>query len=132
MRAAGNAVLLLVDDDELVRIGTRALLESLGYRVVEADGGAAALRVLQGGALVDALVTDYAMPTMSGAVLVHEARRLVPGLPVLLMTGYADRPHGVDGIPLLQKPLRPDELASHLAALVRESNRNRGASASLG
>jgi CheY-like chemotaxis protein len=116
----GQQVVLFVDDDALVRLGAEAALTGLGYRVLAADGGDAALTILRAGAAVDALVTDYAMPGMNGATLVQEVRRLTPGLPALLITGYADKPTGLQHIPLLQKPFRPNDLAAHLAAILGE------------
>jgi signal transduction histidine kinase len=114
----GKQVVLLVDDDDLVRIGAEAVLKRLGYRVLAANSGEAALTILRAGAAVDALVTDYAMPGMNGATLVQEIRRLAPGLPALLITGYADKPTGIQHIPLLQKPFRPNDLAAHLATIL--------------
>jgi len=114
----GNgSTVLLVDDDALVRDATTALLEAQGYRVLATDSGAAALAVLQGGTRIDVLVSDYAMPGMTGAVLVREARRIVPGLKALLVTGYAELPDGVEPVPLLKKPFRPGELTEQLALL---------------
>jgi len=105
---------LVVDDDELVRAGTQVILEELGYRVLSANRGDAALNILRGGADIDALVTDYAMPGMNGAVLVREARQLTPGLPALMITGYASKPDGIEHVPVLLKPFRPNDLASRL------------------
>jgi DNA-binding response OmpR family regulator len=65
------------------------------------------------------LVTDYAMPGMSGAALIKEVRRLVPDLPVLVMTGL-ERPEGLDRASCIQKPFQALELAARLAALVPE------------
>jgi len=53
-----EAVVLLVDDDDLVRTGASAVLEALGHRVLDAESGAKALAILRGGATVDVLVTD--------------------------------------------------------------------------
>ena len=106
--------MLVIDDDALVRAGIQVVLEGLGYRVLAADGGEAALEILRGGADVNALVTDYAMPGMNGAVLVCEARRLVPGLAVLVVTGYASKPDGIGHVAVLLKPFKPDDLASRL------------------
>jgi signal transduction histidine kinase/ActR/RegA family two-component response regulator len=117
----GQQVVLLVDDDALVRLGAEAVLTRLGYRVLAANSGDAALTLLRAGAAVDALVTDYAMPGMNGATLVQEIRRLAPGLPALLITGYADTPTGLQYISLLQKPFRPNDLAAHLATLLCDS-----------
>jgi CheY-like chemotaxis protein len=116
---AGEArTILLVDDDVLVRMGTEALLSSLGYRVIAADSGPAALRSLESGGRADALATDYAMPGMSGAELVREVRRRRPKLPVLLMTGYNKPPERIDNAIVMQKPFSPSELASNLARLI--------------
>jgi signal transduction histidine kinase/CheY-like chemotaxis protein len=125
MRADGKIV-LLVDDDALVRLGIEAVLSSLGYHVLAAAHGAAALDILRNGGAVDAMVTDYAMPGMNGAVLMDEAHRLIPGLPVLLITGYADKPDGFENIAYLQKPFGSNDLAAHLNALIRGSQPERG------
>jgi PAS domain S-box-containing protein len=114
-----DAVVLLVDDDELVRAGASAVLEALGHRVLDAESGAEALAILRGGARVDVLVTDYAMPGMSGAALIEEVRRMVPDLPVLVMTGL-ERPDGIARASCIQKPFQALELAARLAALVPE------------
>lgn len=117
VESGAGRVVVLVDDDDLVRTGAQVLLEGMGYRVIAAESGMAALEVLRSGAAVDVLVTDYAMPNMSGAVLIREARQLAPTLPVLVMTGYVDHPEGLENIPLLRKPFRPADLSAQLAAL---------------
>lgn len=109
-----SGTVLLVDDDVMVRAGVEAMLEGLGYAVVPADGGAAALDALRKGAAIDALLTDYAMPGMTGAALVREAQRLRPGLPVVLITGYADAPAGLERVLVLPKPFRITDLAACL------------------
>jgi CheY-like chemotaxis protein len=114
-----EAVVLLVDDDDLVRTGASAVLEALGHRVLDAESGAKALAILRGGATVDVLVTDYAMPGMSGAALIGEVRRMVPDLPVLVMTGL-ERPEGITRASCIQKPFQALELAARLAALIPE------------
>jgi CheY-like chemotaxis protein len=114
-----EAVVLLVDDDDLVRAGASAVLEALGHHVLAAESGAEALAILQGGAMIDVLVTDYAMPGMSGVALIREVRRLVPDLPVLVMTGL-ERPEGLERASCIQKPFQAIELAARLAALVPE------------
>jgi signal transduction histidine kinase/CheY-like chemotaxis protein len=113
--ARGSA--LLVDDEDLVRMSTADMLMDLGYEVVEAGSGEEALRLLGGGLAPDLLVTDHLMPGMNGADLARQARALRPGLPVLIVSGYAQ----VDGIapdlPRLTKPFRNADLATALAAL---------------
>lgn len=112
--------LLLVDDDAIVRFGIKALLETLDYTVLEADCGEAAIAILEGGAAVDILVTDYAMPGMNGATVVHAARRLLPGLPALIITGYADIPNFAEPVTVLHKPFRPTELEARVASMLQE------------
>ena len=105
--------LLLVDDEELVRSGIAAMLTEAGFRVIEAASASAALQMLGSGVAVDALVTDFAMPGMSGVELAREARTLRPGLPVLMITGYAALgPHEVGGLPRIAKPFGQNELAA--------------------
>ena len=110
---------LLVDDDPPVRIGVAAMLDALGYRVLAAEDGTAALQLLRTGATVEAMVTDYAMPGMNGAALIREVHRQLPGLPVLLITGYSSTPDGIGRARLLRKPFRLEELAEHLALALR-------------
>lgn len=101
---------LLVDDEELVRLSTADMLVDLGYEVIEAVSAEQALQLL-GSKKIDLLVTDHLMPGMTGVDLVREVRRQSPAMPVLLVSGFAE----VDGLdaalPRLVKPFRKDELA---------------------
>ena len=120
---AGETV-LVVEDDEAVRRFTTEALRDLGYRVLEADGGAAALRLLDAyGAGVDLLFTDVVMPDMNGRRLADEALRRRPGLKVLFTTGYSRNAiihNGVldAGVQLLGKPFTVGELAAKLRAVL--------------
>jgi signal transduction histidine kinase/CheY-like chemotaxis protein len=108
--------ILMVDDDALIAMSTVDMLEDLGHKVIEAHSGKDALEILQAGEEVDLLITDYSMPKMTGAELAKAARLLKPGLPVLIATGYADLPPGMDiDIPRLAKPYTQADLASHIA-----------------
>jgi len=113
--ARGRA--LLVDDEELVRMSTADMLNDLGYEVVEASSAEDALKLVSEGVQADVLVTDHLMPGMSGAELARAVRAVKPGLPILIVSGYAE----VDGIapdlPRLTKPFRNAELAERLAEL---------------
>lgn len=84
--------ILLVDDDPLVIASTASLLDDLGQRVVEATSGQRALEILREATPVDVLITDYAMPGMTGLELIEAARRLRSDLPTILATGYAEAP----------------------------------------
>ena len=111
--------LLLVDDHEEVRSTTAALLQDLGHDVKEAANGADALKLLKSGACnYDLMISDYAMPHLSGTEFLREARKLCPDVGALIITGYAetdavrDRPEGVE---ILLKPFTPSKLEAALA-----------------
>ncbi len=112
--------ILIVEDEPAVRqLGVDALTE-LGYRVLEADGAAAALRLLDSHDEIDLLFTDVIMPVVNGRKLAEEALRRRPGLKVLFTTGYTRNAvvhNGVldPGVELLGKPFTID----HLGAKVR-------------
>jgi signal transduction histidine kinase/CheY-like chemotaxis protein len=114
------STVLLVDDEELVRVGTAEMLMDLGYSVVQAGSGAEALGVLRRGEIeIDMLVSDYLMPGIGGADMVREARKLRPDLPALLITGYTNLVQGPGAeLPRLAKPFRQAELASRIAELI--------------
>jgi signal transduction histidine kinase/CheY-like chemotaxis protein len=118
--AARPATVLLIDDEELVRVGTAEMLTDLGYSVIQVGSGVEALAVLRSQEIViDVLVTDYLMPGMSGADVVREASRIRPGLPTLLMTGYTNLVQGPGAdLPRLSKPFRQAELAARIAELM--------------
>jgi CheY-like chemotaxis protein len=118
--AARPATVLLVDDEELVRIGTAEMLVDLGYSVVQASSGVEALGILRSSSVeIDLLVSDYLMPGMNGADVAREARKVRPNLPVLLVTGYTNLTQGPGAdLPRLAKPFRQAELASRIADIV--------------
>ena len=110
----GPLTILLVDDEELVRTGTAEMLRDLGHEVIEASGGAEALGKLRARLQVDVVVTDYMMPRMDGAELARRIGKLRPNLPILLITGYADRVEGASDLPRLAKPFRQAEISARL------------------
>ena len=113
------ATILVVDDDDLVLASTAAVLEDLGHRVVEAASGAAALQALADGLVPDLLITDQAMPSMTGLQLIAEVRRRHPGLPVLLATGYAHLPRDARGAPpRLAKPYSRQQIRDEVDRLL--------------
>jgi len=111
---------LVVDDDRAVREVTAGLLTDLGYGVIEAGSGGAALEVLDQDQAVDLLLLDFAMPGMNGAELAREARMRRPDLPILFVTGYADTEAlpPVDREGVLRKPFRQEDLAERLQAVL--------------
>ena len=122
------ATVLVVDDDVLVNIGTVDMLQDMGLRALEAYSGKEALQILESGQRIDALITDYAMPGMTGVELADRARELHPGLPILLATGYADLPSGTTtDLPRLAKPYQQTELETQIARLLTGRNAGEGA-----
>lgn len=120
--AGGNETILLVEDNALVRVHTDAMLRGLGYRVVAAPDGPAAMQALAGGLRPDMLLSDVVLPGgMSGRDLADAAQAAIPALRVLFISGYAGNvlmengrlPPGVD---LLGKPFRRSELAARIRA----------------
>ncbi len=116
---------LLVEDDAPVRATLAEQLQELGFRVLAAADGAAALTALMGGAEVAMLVSDLTMPGMDGVALIRAAQRMRPGLPAILLTGYAgggaalDTAEGLDGpVSLMQKPVSATQLADRIATVV--------------
>jgi len=88
----GEAV-LVGDDEPTVRMLVGEVLEDLGYAAIEAEDGPFCLKVLRGGARIDLLVTDVGLPGgMNGRQMADTARVLRPGLKVLFITGYAEKP----------------------------------------
>jgi CheY-like chemotaxis protein len=111
--------ILLVDDDPLVRINASYMLMDLGHSVREAQSAAHALQLLDSDALFDVVVTDYAMPGMSGLDLATRIRRSQPDLPIVLATGYAEVPsHTRMSFPRLGKPYTQEELTRALEAAI--------------
>jgi CheY-like chemotaxis protein len=110
-------------------MGTVAMIEELGHDAIEASGGAEALAILARRPEIDLVVTDHAMPGMTGVELARRLREVAPALPVVLATGYAELPGGADlGLPRLAKPFRQQELGAAIAAAVAGGPAASGAS----
>ena len=114
-RGAGSETLLLVEDEELVRQLSRRILESNGYKVLEAENAEVAIKLFEERASdVRMVVTDVVMPGMSGPEMVQRLRRLVPDVRVLFISGYADkiaREGSLEvGAAFLEKPFSPASL----------------------
>jgi PAS domain S-box-containing protein len=120
-RASAGTLILLVDDDGAVREITAKMLRDLGYDVVEAGSGGAALDLLAREPRISLSLLDYAMPGMSGAEVANEVQKQRPGLPVVFITGYADltalKDVGEDRI--VQKPFREADLADKVGRSLR-------------
>jgi CheY-like chemotaxis protein len=123
--AVRRARVLLVDDEPVVREVLATQLTDAGYRVTEARDGAAALALLGGGLACDLLVSDLAMEGIDGVTLIREARLRRPGLPAILVTGYAGDAAAlavgrrIDGaFTLLRKPVTGAQLVDQVAAVL--------------
>ena len=117
--------ILAVDDDALILVNTAAMLEDLGHEVTTAYSGHEALSALARMNRVDLVVTDQAMPGMTGTELIAAIRWERPDLPILLATGYAELPNGEGtGIPRLNKPFLQAHLDQAIAELMRDRNRS--------
>ncbi|MBW8910326.1 MAG: response regulator [Sphingomonas sp.] len=109
--------ILLVDDEEIVRLGTADMLIDMGHAVTEVPSGADAMAMLRRRSF-DLLITDYLMPGMNGADLAAEAHKTLPELPILLVTGFADFAEGAaQNFARLAKPFRQIELARMLSRI---------------
>jgi signal transduction histidine kinase len=112
--------ILVVDDELLVAHLTASMLQDLGHEAEIASSGRAALEILRSSAIYDVLITDYAMPDMTGGELANRVRALRPDMPIVLATGYADFPDGhVETLPRLSKPFGSQELAVVIGGLPR-------------
>jgi PAS domain S-box-containing protein len=110
----GPLRILAVDDDALVLLNTAAMLEELGHTVEEAHSAAAALDLLEEQPF-DLVITDHAMPKMTGLQLSDAIKDKWPNIPVIIATGYAELP-GAREMRILSKPFTEHELASAIAS----------------
>mgnify|MGYP000861799589 CR=1 FL=1 len=110
--------ILVVDDDFLVAMNTTAMLEDLGHEAVEVHSGAEALRVFKDDGRFDLVITDQAMPQMTGDQLISAIRQIRRDIPVVLATGYAELPDGVAAdVRRLSKPFFQNDLERILAQI---------------
>lgn len=114
----GPKRILLVDDDALIAMSSADMLSDLGHHVVEAHSGHEALARLTEHDGFDIMITDYSMPGMTGAELAKAARQIVPGLPIVIASGYAELPPGLDlDVARLGKPYTQDQLSLEIHKL---------------
>jgi PAS domain S-box-containing protein len=109
---------LAVDDDELVLTNTIAMLDDLGHTGIPAVSATEALALLERGVAVDVVVTDHAMPHMTGLELSEVISKSWPDLPIVLATGFAEiQPGAGTGLPKLSKPFTQEALSEQLVRL---------------
>lgn len=113
-----EGVALLVDDEDLVRDSVAQMLVDLGYKVTSVASAAQALERIGQGLRVDLLVTDHLMPEMTGTQLARICTERLPGIKILVISGYSDAA-GIDvDLPRLTKPFRQVDLATSIRALL--------------
>jgi CheY-like chemotaxis protein len=119
MHLSGGSIMkiLVVEDDPFIRDMAVTELEDAGYQVMEAASGGQALRLLQAGIAVDALLTDVRMPEATGWEVARAYRERFPELPVLYVTGYAEQMQPVTGGIILSKPYKMSQVISLLNGL---------------
>jgi PAS domain S-box-containing protein len=122
-----SEVILVVEDDDLVRASAVSLLRDLGYTCIHACDGAAALEIVKSDAKIDLLFTDVVMPgPVKARDLASQTQTLRPGLPVLFTSGYTDNAivhHGRldEGVQLLSKPYTREDLARKMRGLLKDA-----------
>jgi len=121
---AGNPLVLVVDDDDMVRELVTQVLADAGYRTIAAGDAIAAMTVMRGGVIPDLLLTDVGLPGLNGRQLADAARELQPAQKVLFMTGYAANAvvgggEALDpGMSILMKPFEVGELTAKVAEML--------------
>jgi PAS domain S-box-containing protein len=123
--AGSGEVVLVVEDEPVVRGLIVEVVADLGYVVLEASDGAAGLAMLQSSSRIDLLVTDVGLPGLNGRQMADEGRLLRPALKVIFMTGYAETaasPQGFlePGMALITKPFSMDVLADKIRETMAE------------
>jgi CheY-like chemotaxis protein len=112
-----TGTVLLVDDEELVRMSTADMLSELGFRVVEAGSAQEALLLVDEGTNFSLIVTGHLMPGMTGVELIRNLRECGISVPALLVSGYAEVEDVAPDLALLVKPFRQGDLAHQIAQL---------------
>jgi CheY-like chemotaxis protein len=121
-RRRGSGTILVVDDEQTVRIFAQQALEHNGYRVLLAENGEEAIEVLAAHPEVVAVLLDLTMPDISGDEVARHLRSIRPSLPILLSSGYSEaeareRFGAAEVTSFLEKPYRAVTLLEKLSAL---------------
>jgi two-component system response regulator (stage 0 sporulation protein F) len=121
--------ILLAEDDAGNRLIIAEILEDMGYEVIAEAGGSSALSVIKRGVEIDLVITDYRMPDMSGLDLVVELRRILPDVPVIMMTAYGSIENYFKSMSLgvfeyVNKPIGKTEFERIVKKALRKPGRN--------
>jgi CheY-like chemotaxis protein len=109
------STVLVVDDNPIARSTAVHLFEDLGFKVLDAYNGAAALRLIEAHPEIELLFVDVRMPGMSGLELAEVAQRARPHLKIVFTSGYVDRRDVPAGAPFVPKPWRVDVVADAIS-----------------
>lgn len=119
MSSANAPIILVVEDDAIVRMLIVDVLEELEFKVLEADGSEQALEMLRdSNQHIDLMMTDVGLPNMDGRELANAARALHPALPILFASGYAESIQVPDGMHVIGKPFSIDQLRDKVTSLL--------------
>lgn len=125
--AGKNEIILVVEDEAVVRLLIVDVLTDLGYKTLEAADGPSALRILLSPQRIDLLVTDIGLPGLNGRQLADAALERRPSLKVLFMTGYAENAASdsflASGMEIIAKPITMDALAARIDGIMRSKAR---------
>ncbi|MCW1430043.1 ATP-binding protein [Novosphingobium sp. JCM 18896] len=119
---AGGGTILLVEDEDTVRMVAERALARQGYKITTACDGEEGLEAVQSGGQFDLVVSDVVMPSMDGPAMAREIRKLVPDLPVLFMSGYAEeqlrRQIDIENVHFIPKPFSVQQISDKVAAVL--------------
>jgi CheY-like chemotaxis protein len=120
--SATPSTILVVEDDNIVRMLIVDVLEELEFEVLEADGSEQALQVLKDATKhIDLMMTDVGLPGMDGRELATEARKLRPALPILFASGYAESIDVPAGMHVIGKPFSIDQLRDKVKTVLDQN-----------
>lgn len=116
-----ESTILVVEDDDIVRMLIVDVLEELDFKVLEAADGESALNTLRDQSkLIDLMMTDHGLPDMTGSELAEKARQMRPSLPVLFASGYAENIDVPADMHVIGKPFSIDQLRDKVKGILTE------------
>ncbi|WP_130911313.1 response regulator [Pseudomonas sp. Sample_9] len=118
--SANASTILVVEDDDIVRMLIVDVLEELEFTVLEAEDGGEALAILaDSGNAIDLMMTDHGLPGMDGRELSQRARQLRPALPILFASGYAETIDVPSDMHVIGKPFSIDQLRDKVKSILK-------------
>ncbi|RMT83805.1 hypothetical protein ALP39_04030 [Pseudomonas marginalis pv. marginalis] len=119
MSSAPTSIILVVEDDAIVRMLIVDVLEELEFEVLEAaDAEKALVQVQDNGQVIDLMMTDVGLPDMDGKQLATKVRELRPSLPILFASGYAENIDVPAGMQVIAKPFSIDQLRDKVKSML--------------